>query len=244
MSGNNTILTAAAASEHGAFDYLPKPFDIDELAALVGRALVATPQARAAAQATREAIEASGLPLIGRSDAMQDVYRVITRVMSTDLGVLIEGEPGTGKELAARAIHDLGGRRDQPFMAVGPADIPSFVKDEAAIEAVGQGTLFLDEVEELDDQAQLRLVTLLRSGRPLPRIIASTQTRLAERAGKGLFPRRSLSPFERCAPILATASRAQRRYSRARRCLLGAGIRKRSSGEVACACGARTPATA
>lgn len=183
MSGNNTILTAAAATEHGAFDYLPKPFDIDELTATVGRALVSSPQAKA----TLSALEASGLPLIGRSDAMQEVYRVLTRVMNTDLSILIDGEPGTGKELTARAIHDLGNRKGLPYTVIGPADIEAFSTDADAIELASSGTLFLDEVEEFSPQAQLKLVTLLRSPRELPRIIASSQAKLAERASKGLF---------------------------------------------------------
>ena len=183
MSGNNTILTAAAATEHGAFDYLPKPFDIDELAAIVGRALVSSPQAKA----TLSALEASGLPLIGRSDAMQEVYRILTRVMNTDLNILIDGEPGTGKELTARAIHDLGNRKDGPYLVIGPADIEAFATDEDAILKASSGTLFLDEVEEFSPQAQLKLVTLVRSQRELPRIIASSQAKLSERASKGLF---------------------------------------------------------
>ena len=183
MSGNNTILTAAAATEHGAFDYLPKPFDIDELTAVVGRALVSSPQAKA----TLSALEASGLPLIGRSDAMQEVYRVLTRVMSTDLSILIDGEPGTGKELTARAIHDLGSRKGMPYTVVGPADIEAFATDKDAIEHASTGTLFFDEVEEFSPQSQLKLVTLLRSQRDLPRIIASSQAKLSERASKGLF---------------------------------------------------------
>ena len=183
MSGNNTILTAASATEHGAFDYLPKPFDIDELTEVVGRALITSPQAKA----TLSALEASGLPLIGRSDAMQEVYRVLTRVMNTDLSVLIDGEPGTGKELTARAIHDLGNRKGESYTVVGPADIENFATDPEALEQASAGTLFLDEVEEFTPQAQLKLVTLLRSPKALPRIIASSQAKLSERARKGLF---------------------------------------------------------
>jgi response regulator of citrate/malate metabolism len=110
MSGQNTILTAANAAQHGAFDYLPKPFDIDALTSLVQRALKAPPKtsARAINPESQKAISDAGLPLIGRSDAMQEVYRIIAKVMNTDLTVLIEGESGTGKELAARAIHQLG----------------------------------------------------------------------------------------------------------------------------------------
>ncbi len=92
MSGQNTILTAASAARHGVFDYLPKPFDIDQLSSLVGRALKG-PVKKDAASASSD-VEGN-LPLIGRSDPMQEVYRIISRVMNTDLTVLIEGESGT-----------------------------------------------------------------------------------------------------------------------------------------------------
>jgi len=187
MSGNNTILTAASAADHGAFDYLPKPFDIDELSALVSRAIQSRPKGRGASREARAALEASGLPLIGRSDAMQDVYRVITRVMNTELTVLIEGAPGTGKELAARAIHDLGNRKKAQFLSVGLAWVEAFAATPSELDAVQAGTLYLDEVEELTPEAQLKLVTLMRSDRDLPRIIASSQSNLGELVADGRF---------------------------------------------------------
>lgn len=180
MSGNNTVLTAAAATEHGAFDYLPKPFDIDELAEVVSRALVSN-------KTNVKALADSDLPLIGRSDSMQEVYRILTRVMNTDLSVLIEGEPGTGKELTARTIHELGNRKGAEFTVIGPADIEAFAANPSALELSAGGTLFLDEVEEFSPQLQLQLVTLLRSQINLPRIIASSQTKLSEQMQKGEF---------------------------------------------------------
>src|SRR5882672_4370369 len=112
MSAQNTILTAIRATERGAFDYLPKPFDLKELTAIVQRAL-ASPQKK------REPLPAETpedrLPLIGRSAAMQEIYRVIARLTQTDLTVMIMGESGTGKELVARALHDYGKRRHGNF---------------------------------------------------------------------------------------------------------------------------------
>ena len=104
MSAQNTLLTAVKAAERGAFEYLPKPFDLTELVNVVERAL-ATP----ATAANDSQVEGEGdeqLPLIGRSPAMQEIYRVLARLMGTDLSVMIYGESGTGKELVARALHN------------------------------------------------------------------------------------------------------------------------------------------
>jgi two-component system nitrogen regulation response regulator GlnG len=178
LSAQNTLTTAVRANEAGAFDYLPKPFDLDALALAVRGALarrVSTP-----AEAS-DAVDAS-LPLIGRSPAMQDVYRVIARVVSSDLTVLISGESGTGKELVARALHDLGPRRRAPFIALNMAAIPRelieaelFGHERGAFTGAAQrvagkferaagGTLFLDEIGDMPLEAQTRLLRVLQSG--------------------------------------------------------------------------------
>src|SRR5512138_3572825 len=105
MSAQNTFITAIRASERGAYDYLPKPFDLRELIAIVGRALAEPKTQREAAPAAESA---ETMPLIGRSPAMQEIYRVLARLMQTDLTVMISGESGTAKELLARAPHDYG----------------------------------------------------------------------------------------------------------------------------------------
>src|ERR1700694_5848671 len=120
MSAQNTFMTAIRASERGAYEYLPKPFDLKELIGIVGRAL-SQPKERPAA-AAQEGWE--GIPLVGRSAAMQEIYRVLARLMQTDLTVMITGESGTGKELVARALHDYGKRRSGPFVAINMAAIP------------------------------------------------------------------------------------------------------------------------
>src|SRR6185312_552258 len=112
---------AIRASERGAYEYLPKPFDLKELIAIFGRAL-AEPKERTASPA--EEAEFDSIPLVGRSPAMQEIYRVLARLMQTDLTVMISGESGTGKELVARALHDYGKRRNGPFVAVNMAAIP------------------------------------------------------------------------------------------------------------------------
>src|SRR5579864_2345223 len=122
MSAQNTLLTAVKANERGAFEYLPKPFDLRELVSAVERALTVPTAGAAAAIEPPESEEQ--LPLIGRSPAMQEIYRVLARLMGTDLTVMISGESGTGKELVARALHDYGKRRTGPFVAINMAAIP------------------------------------------------------------------------------------------------------------------------
>src|SRR5258708_2093047 len=213
MSAQNTILTAITAAERGAFDYLPKPFDLKELTSVVQRAL-AQPSAK------RETVEESAgddrLPLIGRSPAMQEIYRVIARLTQTDLTVIITGESGTGKELVARALHDYGRRRHGSFVAVNMAAIPKeLIESElfghergaftgATGRGVGRfeqaegGTLFLDEIGDMPLEAQTRLLRVLQQGeyttvggrvpiRTDVRIIAATNRDLRQLIQQGLF---------------------------------------------------------
>lgn len=179
MSAQNTFMTAIRASERGAYEYLPKPFDLKELIAIVGRAL-AEPKESAASRGDEN--EGDSLPLIGRSPAMQEIYRVLARLMQTDLTVMISGESGTGKELVARALHDYGKRRSGPFVAVNMAAIPrDLIESElfghergaftgANARASGRfeqaegGTLFLDEIGDMPMEAQTRLLRVLQQG--------------------------------------------------------------------------------
>ncbi|MGE7414797.1 sigma 54-interacting transcriptional regulator, partial [Methylobacterium tarhaniae] len=142
MSAQNTFMTAIRASERGAYEYLPKPFDLKELTAIVGRAL-SRPRGNAAPGA---APENEDIPLVGRSPAMQEIYRSLARLMPTDLTVMITGESGTGKELVARALHDYGRRRSGPFVPVNMAAIPRdlieselFGHEKGAFTALAQG---------------------------------------------------------------------------------------------------------
>ena len=178
MSAQNTFMTAIRASEAGAYDYLPKPFDLTELLNVVARALAEPrPEPKAAVQETAEP-----MPLVGRSAAMQDIYRMLARMMQTDLTVMINGESGTGKELVARALHDYGRRRNGPFVAINMAAIPKdlieaelFGYEKGAFtgalhrkagqfENADGGTLFLDEIGDMPMEAQTRLLRVLQQG--------------------------------------------------------------------------------
>ena len=178
MSAQNTLLTAVKANQRGAFDYLPKPFDIKELVGLVRRALSAP--GGGGVQAPEP--EGEALPIIGRSHAMQEIYRTLARLMNTDLTVMISGESGTGKELVARALHDYGKRRNGPWVAVNMAAIPRelieselFGHEKGAFTGAVQrlqgrfeqaqgGTLFLDEIGDMPPEAQTRLLRVLQEG--------------------------------------------------------------------------------
>ncbi|MDJ1156827.1 nitrogen regulation protein NR(I) [Chelatococcus sp. SYSU_G07232] len=212
MSAQNTFMTAIRASERGAYEYLPKPFDLKELVAVVGRAL-SRPRGQAPAAGQPEVEE---IPLVGRSPAMQEIYRALARLMPTDLTVMITGESGTGKELVARALHDYGKRRNGPFVAINMAAIPrDLIESElfghekgaftgAAARSVGRfeqaegGTLFLDEIGDMPMEAQTRLLRVLQQGEyttvggrtPIKtnvRIIAATNKDLRLSIQQGLF---------------------------------------------------------
>ena len=179
MSAQNTFMTAIRASERGAYEYLPKPFDLKELMTIVGRAL-SEPKERP--RAANKSEELDSIPLIGRSPAMQEIYRLPARLMQTDLTVMISGESGTGKELVARALHDYGKRRSGPFVAINMAAIPRELieselfghekgaftgannRNAGRFEQAEGGTLFLDEIGDMPMEAQTRLLRVLQQG--------------------------------------------------------------------------------
>ncbi|WP_149142256.1 response regulator [Gemmobacter caeruleus] len=187
ISAQNTIMTAIQAAEAEAFDYLPKPFDLPDLMKRSARALdVKRRVARPATPAPREA--GDDLPLVGRTPAMQALYRLVARVMNTDLPVLITGESGTGKSLIARAIHDFSDRRTMPFVVAQAADLASMDGPAQLLARARGGSLVFDEVADLDDEAQGRIVRMLDMlGDNAPRIMATSQSDLAGRMEGGAF---------------------------------------------------------
>ncbi len=213
MSAQNTFMTAIRASERGAYEYLPKPFDLKELTTIVGRAL-AEPKSRRLEPEGDD--PGDNIPLVGRSPAMQDIYRVLARLMQTDLTVMIAGESGTGKELVARALHDYGKRRTGPFVAINMAAIPrdlieaelfghekgaftgAQARSSGRFEQAESGTLFLDEIGDMPMEAQTRLLRVLQQGEYTTvggrtsiktdvRIIAATNKDLRILINQGLF---------------------------------------------------------
>jgi two-component system nitrogen regulation response regulator GlnG len=211
MSAQNTFMTAIKASEGGAYDYLPKPFDLTEMIGTIGRALSEPRKLAAQPEETTE-----GMPLVGRSAAMQEIYRVLARLMQTDLTLMITGESGTGKELVARALHDYGKRRNGPFVAINMAAIPRDLieselfghekgaftgaqnKSTGRFEQAEGGTLFLDEIGDMPMDAQTRLLRVLQQGEyttvggrtPIKtdvRIVAATNKDLKILINQGLF---------------------------------------------------------
>ncbi|MGE3303022.1 MAG: sigma 54-interacting transcriptional regulator [Hyphomonadaceae bacterium] len=199
MSAQSTVLTALSAAGAGAYDYLPKPFDLDDLVGAVRRALGVKPDARA--RATAQAAEREErLPLIGRSAAMQDVYRVMARVTGTDLTVLIEGESGAGKERVARALHEYSRRREGRFTTLCLAAISRDALERELGGSDGKngllaqaedGTLFLDDVDDASPDVQTRLLRLLQDSdgehRPEARIVSASKRNLGELVRAGQF---------------------------------------------------------
>ncbi|WP_026481698.1 nitrogen regulation protein NR(I) [Ahrensia sp. 13_GOM-1096m] len=215
MSAQNTFMTAIRASENGAYEYLPKPFDLVVLTAIIERALQeARRKPTDSKSAAAEKDEA--MPLVGRSPAMQEIYRVLARMMQSDLTVLINGESGTGKELVARALHEYGKRKKGPFVAINMAAIPRdlieselFGHEKGAFtgahsratgrfEQAENGTLFLDEIGDMPMDAQTRLLRVLQQGEyttvggrtPIKtnvRIVTATNKELRSLINQGLF---------------------------------------------------------
>ncbi|MEY3306716.1 MAG: hypothetical protein RLZZ413_754 [Pseudomonadota bacterium] len=186
ISAQNTIMTAIQAAEAEAYDYLPKPFDLPDLMKRSARALDQKRRAVARKVEPREAVD--DLPLVGRTPAMQALYRLVARVMNTDLAVLITGESGTGKSLIARAIHDFSDRRSLPFVVAQASDLAGVDGPMTVLSRVRGGSLVFDEVADYDDDAQARIVRMLDIlGDQAPRIMATSQADLSARMDQGAF---------------------------------------------------------
>lgn len=211
MTAQSDLGNAVSAYEGGAFEYLPKPFDIDQVVDLVQRAAQGHGPANSAAES------AAGVPeLLGRAPAMQQVFRAIGRLARSSVSVLITGESGTGKELVARALHEHSPRAAKPFIALNTSAIPSelleselFGHEKGAFtgadalrrgrfEQADGGTLFLDEIGDMPTALQTRLLRVLAEGefyrvggqspvRVDVRVIAATHQDLQDRVARGIF---------------------------------------------------------
>ena len=211
MTAYSDLDSAVSAFQGGAFEYLPKPFDVDHALALIRRATVETPQAAVPKEGVAEAPE-----ILGQAPAMQEVFRAIGRLSQSATTVLITGESGTGKELVARALHRHSPRAAGPFIAINTAAIPKdlleselFGHERGAFtgaqtmrrgrfEQAEGGTLFLDEIGDMPPDLQVRLLRVLADGeyyrvgghapqKASVRIIAATHQNLEERVRQGLF---------------------------------------------------------
>ena len=195
MSAQNTLMTAINATEVGAYEYLPKPFDLNEMVGVVKRAMQSKSTSKP--EGDRESTS-NALPIVGRSAAMQEIYRVIARLTQSDLTVLVTGESGTGKELVARALHDFGKRATKPFVVAGASALASEGSERELMRQAEGGTLFLDEIGDWPIEVQTRMVRALQEidarlsgpkqgNKETVRIIASTHRDLRRLIDQGIF---------------------------------------------------------
>ena len=184
ISAQNTIMTAIQAAEAEAYDYLPKPFDLPDLMKRTSKALEVKRRAPSAPQTESE--RPDELPLVGRTPVMQALYRLVARVMNTDLPVLISGESGTGKSLIAREIHDFSDRRNLPFVVATAADLVDLEGPARVLAKAKGGTVLFDEIGDIDDEVQARIVRMIDGpGEHAPRFMATSQGNLADAMEKG-----------------------------------------------------------
>ena len=216
MTAHSDLESAVQSYQHGAFEYLAKPFDVDDAVAVLTRAIAHAETMRAQSLATEDPQAESRTEIIGQAPAMQDVFRAIGRLAASNVTVLINGASGTGKELVARALHEHSPRARATFVALNMAAIPSeLIESElfghekgafsgAVARRVGRfeqahgGTLFLDEIGDMPASAQTRLLRVLSAGeffrvgghspvRTDVRIIAATHQNLQELVKDGRF---------------------------------------------------------
>lgn len=197
ISAQNTVITAIKASELGAYDYLPKPFDLKKLLSKVNKAL--SNQGTNNNIIPKDGAVDPELPLIGSSPLMQDVYRFLARVLHTDLSTIITGESGTGKDLLAHTMHDLGPRAPMDFVRI---NISSSNIDKIEGTLIGgkedlnispaskSSTIYFDEISEMSDETQLQLLDLLRSDAVISknyRFISSSRLSLQNLISQGII---------------------------------------------------------
>jgi len=212
ISAKNNLETAISATQKGAYEYLPKPFDLEELNQLIRKALLRRDRNK---DSNLIGVRNNQL-IIGRSSVMQDLYKSVARLSQNDLTVMIYGESGTGKELVAKALHEYSSRSSYPFIALNMAAIPkelieselfghekgaftgAYQKSEGKFKHAEKGTLFLDEIGDMPIDAQTRLLRVLQEGefssvggnekiKTDTRIIAATNKDLNRLINQGSF---------------------------------------------------------
>ncbi len=218
MTAHSDMDSAVSAYEKGAFEYLPKPFDINDVVALAHRACeqYRCSQNKPKIVVDEPLVRLESPEIIGKSPAMQDVFRAIARLSKSSISVLVTGESGTGKELVAKALHTHSPRVDAPYIEINTAAIPkdlleselfghekgaftgAYALRKGRFEQANKGTLFLDEIGDMSAELQTRLLRVLSEGKfyrvggHLPvevdvRVIAATHQDLEKRVEEGLF---------------------------------------------------------
>jgi len=182
ISANNTVNTALKSGAHNVFEYVPKPFDLEDITQAVSRAGLSVNPRRAKISA-----ELGKLPMIGRSPAMQPVYRAVSRFASGNLPVLIQGAVGTGKDLVAKLLHDGGPRKSRPFFRD-----TDFENTSLTLQKANGGDIYIDEVAELSMKQQERLLAVMTEAERIPatdrpRVISATRKDLRQLAKEGKF---------------------------------------------------------
>ena len=259
LTATKTVKTAVRAMKLGAFDYVTKPFDIDELLVLVERAAQSSALLQEVSALRHEVGQRYSFDnVIGRSPAMQAVLDTVTRVAPLRTTVLLTGESGTGKEVIAKAIHYNSPRANGPLVAINCAAIPENLLEselfghergaftDAHARKLGQfesahsGTIFLDEIGEMNPATQAKLLRVLETGHVHPRRrLAAGHRRRARRRRHQPRPRQEHGRTAASGPISTSASTSSR--STCRRCATGARICRCSS---AISCSARAPSSA
>ncbi len=187
ISAQNTITTAIRAEEAAVYSYLPKPFDVPVLLNQVKSALDQKPTRP---EPVRGTAVGEDLPLVGRTQVMQSLYKLLAKVMNSNLPLHLVGETGTGKSLIAKVIHELGDRRGLPLITIGPDDLEGSEHLASIFAKSKAGTVVLDEVGDFNADAQRVLVRRLDvHSDPAPRIISTSQFRLDRAEGRGSFRR-------------------------------------------------------
>jgi len=182
ISANNTVNTALKAGTHKVFEYVPKPFDLEDVTQAVERAGLSVNPRR-----NKVSAELGKLPMIGRSAAMQPVYRAVSRFASGDLPVLIQGAVGTGKDLVAHLLHDGGPRKGRPFLRT-----TDFENTSLTLQKVNGGDIYIDEVAELSLVQQERLLAVMTEAERIPtaerpRVLSATRKDLRRLSSEGSF---------------------------------------------------------
>ena len=187
ISAQNTIMTAIQAADAKAFDYLPKPFDLPDLMKRVAKALEQKKVSHRSNNEKEDVSETDNeLPLVGKSAPMQSVYRLVARLMNTDLPILVSGESGTGKSLVARVLHSFSDRRNLPFVTVSSADLVEIDGPAKILAKARGGSLIIEEISDFSLESQSRLVQMIDNpGEYYPRFIATTKGRMIEPVENG-----------------------------------------------------------